>query len=378
MYVGRRRPVVIGSALAWCAALSVVTVAGQGGTNQAPMAETVFKNVQVLRGIPVDEFMDTMGMFASSLGYDCASCHAAGISSDRDKFAESTPSIQKARQMVLMVNAINRANFGGEPRVTCFTCHRASYRPEVVPSLELQYGELIEDPSSMLIIPDRGAAADSVFGKYLEALGGPARLAALTSLVARGTYSGFNTGGGKVPVEIHVKAPDQRAVIIKMPQGDASEIFDGNNAWVAAPWKPMPLMTLGAENVAGARLDALLAFPAAIQKAFTQWQVTTVTLEDERTVRLAQGRDAAQRLVNFYFDESGLLVRVIRWNKTMVGTIPVQIDYANYRDVGGMKFPFQTRVRWTNGQDTIELTDVQANAAIAANRFVKPGPYKAQ
>lgn len=29
----------------------------------SPLAENVFKNVQILRGIPVDEFMDTMGMF---------------------------------------------------------------------------------------------------------------------------------------------------------------------------------------------------------------------------------------------------------------------------------------------------------------------------
>ncbi|MGE3843646.1 MAG: photosynthetic reaction center cytochrome c subunit family protein [Vicinamibacterales bacterium] len=378
MQAGRRQMIVVGAAIAWCGALGAASVAGQSAPAQAPMAETVFKNVQVLRGIPVDEFMDTMGMFASSLGYDCASCHAAGISTNRDLFAESTPSIQKARQMVLMVNAINRANFGGEPRVSCYTCHRTHYRPEVVPSLDAQYADLIEDPSSVNIVPDRGVSADPIFAKYLDALGGAARVGALTSVVARGSYAGFNTGGGTVPVEIYTKAPNQRAVIIKMPQGDASEIFDGTNAWVAAPWKPMPLMTLTADNVAGARLDALLMFPATLQKAFSQWQVTTVTLEDDRTVRLAQGRDAAQRLVNFYFDEAGLLVRLIRWNKTTVGTIPVQIDYASYRDVGGVKFPFQIRVRWTNGQDTIAFTDVQTNVAIAANRFAQPAPYTAQ
>ncbi len=32
------------------------------------MAEDVFKNVQVLKGIPVDEFMNTMGVFSAALG----------------------------------------------------------------------------------------------------------------------------------------------------------------------------------------------------------------------------------------------------------------------------------------------------------------------
>ena len=51
--------------------LLVVSLAGQTAPAGAPqMSQDIFKNVQVLRGIPVDEFMDTMGMFSSSLGFD--------------------------------------------------------------------------------------------------------------------------------------------------------------------------------------------------------------------------------------------------------------------------------------------------------------------
>ena len=46
------------------------------------MAEEVFQNVQVLKGIPADEFLDTMGMFSSALLFDCVSCHAQEIISD--------------------------------------------------------------------------------------------------------------------------------------------------------------------------------------------------------------------------------------------------------------------------------------------------------
>ena len=40
-----------------------------------PMAGEVFKNVQLLKGIPVDEFMDTMGMFSAALSLNCIDCH---------------------------------------------------------------------------------------------------------------------------------------------------------------------------------------------------------------------------------------------------------------------------------------------------------------
>jgi uncharacterized membrane protein affecting hemolysin expression len=45
-------------------------------TAQKPlMAEEVFKNVQILKGITVNQFMETMGFFAASLGLNCVYCH---------------------------------------------------------------------------------------------------------------------------------------------------------------------------------------------------------------------------------------------------------------------------------------------------------------
>jgi hypothetical protein len=356
--------------------LSLMSVAGQAGQEQTPqMSETVFKNVQVLKGIPVDEFMDTMGMFASSLGYDCSSCHAPGISSNREMFAVATPAIQKARTMVVMMNAINRANFGGVQRVSCFTCHRGHYRPEIVPNLALQYGDLIDDPSAMQIIPDRQASADRVFDNYIRALGGAERLAALTSFVASGTYSGFNTGGAQVPVEVFAKAPDQQTQIVRMPDGESVKTYDGRNGWVAEGWRPMPLMALTGGNLAGARIDAMVAFPATIQKAFSGWQVSSTTI-DNRPVRVVQGTNAGQPPVNLYFDESGLLVRLVRWNRTAVGTVPTQIDYADYREVAGVKLPFRSMTTWTGGQTTIELRELRPNVPIDALRFARPAPFR--
>src|SRR5207248_1246002 len=93
------------------------------------MSETYFKNIQVLKGIPVDEFMDAMGMFSSSLGYDCVSCHDPKLYNDRAAFAITTPLITRARTMIVMMNTLNRMYFGGQQRVTCFTCHRGQNAP---------------------------------------------------------------------------------------------------------------------------------------------------------------------------------------------------------------------------------------------------------
>jgi hypothetical protein len=356
--------------------LGVVSAAGQAAPGQKPlMSEDVFKNVQILRGIPVDEFMDTMGMFASSLGFDCVSCHDPGISTNRDLFAVATPAVQRARQMIVMMNTLNSTNFGGEQRVTCFTCHRGSYGPEVIPDLALQYGELQNNPNAMMILPNRRVTVDVVFQKYIQAVGGAERLAKLTTFVATGTFTGFSTSGGEVPIEIFAKAPNQRAQVIRLPEGENVKSYDGLNCWVAERWRPLPLMMLTGGNLAGARVDAITSFPGEIQKAFSQWQVSSATI-DNRDVQLLQGTNPGQLPVNFYFDDSGLLVRLVRWNKTKVGTIPMQIDYSEYREVAGVKMPFHIVVTWTDGQDTIALSEIRPNVAIDAARFATPAPFQ--
>ena len=114
---------------------------GQTAQEQKPqLAEDVFKNVQVLKGIPVDQFMGTMGFFSAALGMNCIDCHTADSVGNWAKFAADTPVKQTARKMILMMNTINKGNFAGMRMVTCDTCHRGTDHPETVPSLAEQYG----------------------------------------------------------------------------------------------------------------------------------------------------------------------------------------------------------------------------------------------
>src|SRR5947199_6844130 len=120
---------IVATALCLLAAGFVV---GQTAPAERPqMAEDVFKNVQVLKGIPVNEFMGTMGIFSAALGMSCEDCHTASDRGWEVYAADTNPRKRTARRMVLMMAEINRANFGGRQVVTCYTCHRARDRPVV-------------------------------------------------------------------------------------------------------------------------------------------------------------------------------------------------------------------------------------------------------
>ena len=355
---------------------ALTTAAPARGQSAVPLAEQTFKNVQILRGIPVDEFMDTMGMFSAATGLNCAHCHAINNGAGWEAYATETPLKQTARRMLRMMNAINKDSFGGARVITCNTCHRGDQRPRPVPSLTIQYSAPAEDPNDVDAFPASGMPSpDALFDKYFQAVGGRPHVEALKSIVAKGTYSGYDTEHAKVPVEIFSRAPASKTTIVHTRLGDSVRVSDGMNAWIASVDRPLLLMTLSGDNLAGARVDALLGFPAALRQAFPRWRVALTSIGDRDTYVVQGVPQGRQRPVNLYFDEeSGLLTRVLRFADTAVGRVPTQTDFADYRDVEGVKVPFTITETWTDGQSTVELSEVRINQAIDDARFRKPAP----
>src|SRR5690349_21981489 len=103
--------------------------AGQAApTGKPQLAEEAFKNIQALKGIPVDDFMGTMGIMSAAVGFDCSECHT-NAGTDKVDWAVDTPKKVIARKMVNMVAAINRDNFNRRQVVTCWSCHHGRDRP---------------------------------------------------------------------------------------------------------------------------------------------------------------------------------------------------------------------------------------------------------
>ena len=107
----------------------------------------------------------------------------------------------------------------------------------------------------------------------------------------------------------------------------------------------------------------------------SQWRTGLATVIDDREVQVVQGTGSGGALLSLYFDsETGLLVRQVRSVPSPVGRLPTQVDYADYREVAGVKLPFRWTVTWLDGRSTIELKDVRPNAAIDPGRFTRPIP----
>src|SRR5437879_1687737 len=335
-------------------------------------AEDVFKNVQVLKGIPVDEFMSTMGIFSAALGMTCDDWHYSNHTKWENYALDTSPRKRMARRMVQMVATINKDNFGGRQMITCWTCHRGSNSPRITPNLSTLYN-LPDDPEDIVAQALNAPSVDQIFDQYIQGLGGAERLNRITSFIAKGTSVGYGPEGTPRPVEIFAKAPGQRTTIIHTQNGDSITTFDGQNGWAAVPLKPVPVMQLTGTALEGTKLEAELSFPARLKQLTNQWRVGFPTTINDRDVQVVQGVGAGGLLATLYFDsDNGLLVRLIRYSESVVGRTPTQIDYSDYREVAGIKMPFKWTVSWLDGKENFELSLVQPNATIDPATFSKP------
>ena len=369
--------------------LGTTMTRGQTGAAVAPaqrpmMSEQAFKDIRELRGIPVKEFMETMGFFSAALALNCSDCHGEASGSSWANYGLDTPLKQKSRAMIRMMNAINKTNFGGAPNVTCYTCHRGSQRPKAIPSLAQQYSvPADEDPDEIepLAAARVTTTAEQILDRYIQAIGGAAA-SRLASYTAKGTYEGFDSDFEQRPVEVYAKAPDLRATVVHMRAGDNIATHDGREAWAAGPpdLTPVTLFPLVGASLEGARLDAQLAFPGQIKQILTDWRVGFPPLTiDDSPVDVIEGRTPGRSRVKLYFDrKTGLLVRSVRYSVTAVGTVPITVVYSNYRDVPGLdvKVPYTWQVTWTNGRATYNISSLEPNVAIDAARFGRPTPQK--
>jgi hypothetical protein len=340
-------------------------------------AGETFKNVTTtsLKALTVDDFMGAMGVISADLGLDCADCHP-GAGTDKANFVIDTPQKITARKMIDMIAVINKDNFHGVQNVTCWTCHHGKETPANTITLDKLYGSPNDEHDDFVAQQPGEPKGADVLDKYIAALGGAQKLATLKSFIATGTSVGYEGLGGGGSFQIFAKAPDQRTTVIVFKdhpeRGDTHRVYDGQIGWNKTPRNAVPEYQLSGSELDGVRVDALLSFPGQIKTALTTLRTATADLGD-KDAEIVQGSGPKGLLVTLYFDKkTNLLLRMVRYSKSPVGRIPTQVDYADYRDVGGIKFPFSYTFSWLDGKDAYKLSDVKVNVPIDAKVFGKP------
>jgi outer membrane lipoprotein-sorting protein len=333
-------------------------------------AEQAFKNIQVLKGIPADQLQPAMQFIAASLGVECEFCHVQNEFDKDDKKNKAT-----ARKMIQMQMAINKDHFEGHRDVTCYSCHRGSNDPVAIPIISDEESQparaetaaAASAPSSAGT-PAQRPSADPILDKYVQAVGGSDAIQKISSRVEKGNVI---VAGHQVPVEVFAKAPDKRISVVHSPNGDSMTAYDGHAGWLGSPGRPPRDMT--EQENAAVRLDADFHFATDLKQIFSQFRVGRPEKVSDRQASVVFAIRQGQPPVRLYFDEqTGLLLRLVRYAETPLGRNPTQIDYADYRDAGGVKIPYRWTIARPGGRFTIQVDEVLQNVAINDSKFAKP------
>ena len=321
-----------------------------------------FKNIQALKDIPADELIPTMQFIAGALGVDCEFCHVKDARDKDDKKEKQT-----ARKMIDMALAINKAHFKNEIEVTCYTCHRGSPHPVGVPILTVSTGKIPEHEHHEISAQESLPSADQVLDKYLAAIGGADAIRKIKTRIQKGTV---DTGGERYPIEIYSEGPEKRLSISHPSFGESVTAFNGQAGWLTTPRGVHPMNSSERQS---ARIDARIYLPVQLRELYQEFKVLAgETIDGHGTFLVTAKGTSAPPLRLFFDQQTGLLLRLIRYAETPLGRNPLEVDYADYRDTSGVKIPYQWTLTRTNGSFTIRVNTVQQNVPIDEKLFVMP------
>ena len=294
---------------------------------ETKLAEQVYKNIQIFKGLPAAELEPTMAFISGSLGVKCNHCHVNPFEKDEK------PTKQTARRMLRMVLELNKGTFSGEKAVTCFTCHRGKPKPLTVPAVGQNLWLPNPNPAKESPLP----TANQVIEKYVQGLGGAAALQKVTSRVAKGSRIGAD--GVLVPEEVYQKAPDKILTITTYPGVVFSTGFNGADGWGSSSREGK--RELPAPVLAQLRNDAAFYRETKLKDLYKSLVVTGKSTIGDAEVYVIDATPLTGNVEKLFFDvRTGLLLRRYTESETFLGMFPLQTDFGDYRDVDGIKQPF--------------------------------------
>jgi photosynthetic reaction center cytochrome c subunit len=376
------RPMARGFFPAACAALLVAGLAGPAGAQPpapaaaAPAGQAAtekYMNIQTLKELTATQLHDAMVFMAASVGTTCEGCHVRGADGQMAFEKDDKRSKATTRKMIEMVNTINTRDFNGESQVNCMTCHQGRLSPNSTPQLAqpAPAGQAAAAPGAP---PGPGGrpkppteTVDQVASKFVDAIGGRDALAKITSRTRKGTVT--NRAGQASPVTIDEKTPGLYLVSLGSTP-PASQGVNASGAWTSSGDRSRDLVGVEASALAAA---SDLSLPLEMTKRYTGLQARSYDTIDGHDVIVLTGRSSPDVTETLSFDRTtGLLLRRIVRFRLAMGRLPMQIDYADYRPVGGVKMPFEVRVTDWSTISAAKLTDIVLNPSLDASRFAKP------
>lgn len=213
--------------------------------------------------------------------------------------------------------------------------------------------------------------AEEILEKSIEATGGRERREKITSSVTKGTIT-ISAQGLQGSIEVYSKAPNKKLTVTTIQGfGDVKNGFDGQAGWNQNP--KQGLRELEGAQLANARRDAVFNSDLKWKETYSKVELAGTEKSGDRefyAVRVTP-REGPPRTV-YYDSRTFLADHAETVVETPQGAITVKTYISDYRDVNGVKAPFELKQTTPAGDFLVKVAEIKYNTEIDDARFAKP------
>jgi hypothetical protein len=110
-----------------------------------------------------------------------------------------------------------------------------------------------------------------------------------------------------------------------------------------------------------------------LKDQYSSARVSATDKIDDRDVYVVNAIGSDNKRERLFFDaETGLLRRLINYTPIMIGVVPDQTDFEDYREVNGIKLPFTIRISSLDARTppiARKFAEIKLNLPIDESKF---------
>ena len=223
------------------------------------------------------------------------------------------------------------------------------------------YGEKY-DPN-VKKVPE-GVTVDQILNKYIEAIGGREKLAAEKDQTIKltGSMQGMN-----ITITMSKKAPNKFYQLVDFGVGQQKIIFDGVKGKSIAMGQEKELTGDQLESIkTEAEINPVLDYA---KLGIKPELVGMESINNKDTYKVVLTTLNGKKSTQYFDVNTGLLARSVTTAETQQGSFTSTIDFDDYRDVQGLKFPYKWVQSTPMGSIELTTSSIEVNTGLSDALF---------
>ncbi|PKL83524.1 MAG: peptidase M16 [Ignavibacteriae bacterium HGW-Ignavibacteriae-3] len=204
-----------------------------------------------------------------------------------------------------------------------------------------------------------GVTAEQVLDKYVEVIGGKENILKVKDRTQKMSGS---MQGMSITMTQSLKAPNKMYQLVDFGVGQQTMIFDGEKGRISVMGQEQDMP---ADQVEQLKLGSLYSMLNYAQNNVKTELAGMETLNGKDAYRIVFTFPSGKKSTSYYDLNSGLMVRTIAEGAGASQTI----DFDDYREVQGVKYPFKMSVATPQGTIDLITSSIEVNTNLADSLF---------